>query len=559
MPRFTKPSPHQRHRPTQPRSLPATDFFGLLPAELLHVVVHHLRRDRLGNETIPGHVSEACGWRLLGHRFKAASVQTPSDFNGKWSLATFDGPVDGQSVTAIHGFSGGKRFTPFDRDEADNKGSYNRNKLYLVRQASTGEVKALTSRLKGALVSDQRLCEELCLQGLTQVLSGHNSSHDQRLPWFDKMRAGGKISMTAKKAEDNLYSRSVDGHYLVCDHHSDEYQPTPKFIMSLNEEDVFIGYKPFKHMNKNAIGPTITLVPTHLRKLVAWHVDVPIQLTDGNPGERVNVVRTAKDEANGGLSPLSVVLGYYDTPRVAECKSHKGKWLSALNHHPNHAESMDKPTRTDPERGIHHRADMAQCSASTEAFAAKMNAAGAIVVHRNHEEAYDHDRRVAAFKRGGPLATTVANPRSSAMAARKRMKPQIKAENLTFNSGRLFAHTQPAESREAEDNGEVDDQYASALAEGESDGEHTDDEDYKAKTTFKPAPAPAPAPPATKPKSKPKSKPAPAPASKKSTETAVRLRNLVVLSSDDEDEEPEPAVSSFKSRATRMINDLFDM
>ena len=551
MPRFTKP-----------RSLPATDFFGMLPAELLHVVVHHMRRDRLGNETIPGHVAEAYTWRSLGHRFKKASVETTSDFDGTWKMATFDGS-DGQSFTALQKFTGGKRFSPLHRDEADNKGSYNSTKLYIVRQASTGELKALTSRLNAPSSSNvvvKSRYHELCLQGLTQVLSGHNACFDQRLLWFDKVMTGDKISMTAKKAEDNLYSQSVDGHYLEHGiHYSNTYQAQPTFTSSFNDEDVFIGYKPFKHMNKNAIGPTITLVPTHHRERVACHIDVPIQLTDGNPGERINVVRTAEDEANGGLSPLSVVLGYYDTPLVAECTSHKGKWLFALNHHPNHAEIMDKPTRTDPERGMRHRADMAQCSASTEAFAAKMNAAGAIVVHRNREEAYDHDRRVAAFKRGGPLATTVANPRSSAMAARKRMKPQIKAENLTFNSGRLFAHTQPSESREAEDNGEVDDQYASALAEGESDGEHTDDEDYKAKTTFKPAPAPAPAPPATKPKSKPKSKPAPAPASKKTTETAVRLRNLVVLSSDDEDEEPDPAVSSFKSRATRMINDLFDM
>ena len=295
--------------------MPTADFFGLLPPELLHVVVHHLRRDRLGNETIPGHVAEAYAWRSLGKRFKTASMTTPSEFDGHWLDGTLEGPASGQSFTALHKFKGGKRFTPLRKaeaeGEAEGKGDANCTKLYIVRKATTGELKALTSRFIVTSPSQvKNRYHELCLQGLTQVLSGHNESFDQRLLWFDKMMAGDKAFMSAKKAEDNLYSQSVDGHYLTHDnYYSNDYQERPQFTSSLSGEDVFVGYKPHKHANKSAIGPTITLVPTHLRENGTWHIDVPIRLTDGFPGEPVNVVRTADDEAQGVLSPLSAVLG----------------------------------------------------------------------------------------------------------------------------------------------------------------------------------------------------------------------------------------------------------
>ena len=83
----------------------------MLPVELLNVIVDYVRRDDVGNETVPGHVS---GAQLRGAAkfLRDTSDALTSEFDGDWYYQTYEhGFVNDYKFTAINSFKGGKRFT----------------------------------------------------------------------------------------------------------------------------------------------------------------------------------------------------------------------------------------------------------------------------------------------------------------------------------------------------------------------------------------------------------------------------------------------------------------
>ena len=502
-----------------------------------------MRKDRLGNETVPGHVA---GAQLRGtcKELRDDSDALPSEFDGEWYCREYVPSVGDGTWTAINSFKGGKRFSPRDNDpEVTNK-----RQLYLVRKPSTGALKAIaTWAINGTHMAIKMRYFTLSLRGLAEMHSSHNAEFDNRLRYFDEVTSGKEMRVPAAEAIRSLEHQSVDGCHL---------SPTgfgpcgAAVVYSATDSHVFTAYKVDRVEPPSGTGAVKhVLSPTILMRTSMYGHDpfmliyVPVDLDDGLPGEPVNVYRTAADQERGTLSPLSVVFGYYEDPLVAECR-HMGRhepiaktWLTSIYRVP---AGLDQPTKSDPAAGLRERANRALLSVELEENAdvpVTHNARGQIVVRRcrTPAEEAERERRVTLFKRGGPAAA-VARSRASAKDARAKMKPQIAEDNVTFNSGRLFAHTQPWESKEAEANGEVDAQYATARAEGETEEEYEDDDlDYVPKRKSEEEPEPK--------------------APKMNHHHLATLRSLMVVS-DDEEDEPTVAEESLQAKGERLLGGL---
>jgi len=539
--------------PRRTRTAP-TSPFRMLPVELLNVIVDYVRRDDVGNETVPGHVS---GAQLRGAAkfLRDTSDALTSEFDGDWYYQTYEhGFVNDYKFTAINSFKGGKRFTELPTAPVENDSK----QLYIVRKPSTGAVKALMTHIGPGQEVPQHMDVkprdlELSLKGLAQMLSSHNAEIDKRLLHFDEVTMGKKeVRVANANIHKTLEEQSVNGFKLV----SNEYQGHAPFTGRIIAEDVMFGYTVVRQISATGtVKHTLSARLGMMERRILFHGsrhshDVPIDLKDNQPGEPINVRRTAPDQKRGTLSPLTVVFGYYDKPLVAECRHARrfapepARWLISLYRIPASV-VQEKPTWANPSAGLRTRAQCAILSVdpAIEITVCSDNGGGEIVVRRSRtpaEEA-EHERRVSLYKRGGPAAA-VARPRASAEHARAKMKPLIAEDNVTFNSGRKFAHTQPWDERVEEEAGKwVDDQYATARAEGESagDDEDEDDAEYVPKRKL----------------DLPPSKPPP---------DVNRLRRFVVISDDDDEEEEEeeapapPPPSAFRASGMRVLDAIFD-
>ncbi len=521
-----------------------TDLLRLLPNELLNGIIDGVRRDIVGNETVPGHVA---GAQLRGAAkfLQEASDALASEFDGDWTYQTYEhGFVNGATFRTINTFKGGKRFTQVSTPEA----GYGNVQLYLVRKPSTGALKAFMGRPTDNEINNgyEHMASKpreyvLSLKGLAQVLSTHNAEFDMRLMHVDEVSCGKEVRIRSTELDTPLKRQSVNGWLLV----SDEYQCRPPYTGRIIEEDIMVGYKVEMVQNpagvhgiKHVLTPTITFLP---KTTSARTAHVPLELDDGQPGEPVNVRRTALERRkNSRVSPLSVVFGYHHAPLEAECRHARlheepTRWLTSLYRIPAKA-AHEKPTWSNPSAGLRTRAMCALLSVEQDIVITERTANGQIVVRRCPTEAEEaeRERRVALAKSGGPAAA-VTRPRASAEDARDKMKPQIAELKVTYNSGRLHRRVQPWKSRQGEEDGDwVDDQYATALAEGESkDDDDTDDEDYMPKAKMK------------------KTEPAP---------NVSALRQFVMISDDEDDEAPAPPPPpvGFRAKAMRVLDAVFD-
>ena len=154
---------------------------------LRHILVY-LRRDTLGNETVPSLIYESGVLRRVERRLRRLSRDTPSKFDAQIAY-TRDGVLP-------RSFTGGVScstafFMIRDRRFEDPVESLGRNpELFLMREPRTGRVWAV---LRNETVDDGRADEVgfvLSLKHMVQLLSGHNADYLTRLDRFDNTVAG---------------------------------------------------------------------------------------------------------------------------------------------------------------------------------------------------------------------------------------------------------------------------------------------------------------------------------------------------------------------------------
>lgn len=521
MPRFTRPTP--------------TNPFAQLPGELVREIVKWTRCDPLGNETIPGHVA-ATQLRGTNRTFRDENNKVPSELDGGWEIQSFDNEFNTNcTFDAISHFHGGKRVSAL-LEEHDGCNL----QLFIVRDPSTGAIKALTMRED---VNNGDPCEryhEIDLKGLAQTLSFHNADFEKRLRFCDEVVMGKDIRVKSRDIASTLWRQSVDAEILMADYGT----PTKRAAGRTNQNDFYVSFKTTlraaragQEFNRYSYDPTIVLqvqTPPHL-----WRVEVPVDASGDEWHSKVySPKRTKADEERKTLTPLSILLGYYDTARVAECRNPTGRWLTSLYRIGTDSELIDTPTWANPSAGLRTRAEQAlkQAGEEDQLAAAFAQSEGRLILYHRHTND-EHERRLALHKRGGPVAA-VACPRASAKKARAQMKPMIKMQTAQYRSGRLpfKMHEDP----DMETRGILDDRFATEDAEGEDrEEEEEEDADYVPKRTRTPSPVVF---------------------NKKQNVEA--LRRLVVVSDDDEDDEEAPApdpLRAYKSEAVKMLGGLWDL
>ena len=171
--------------------------FDLLDDDAMSSVLDRVRRDRLGNETLPGHVCEAKSWRLLGKQFLASSIRYPSEFNGSITKSTTHHGTEGYIDT----FSGGKRYTRIPTPEPQVVAAVSDHcegqlQLHIVRHPPTGRIFAITSFANAeghnAHMDSKQRRHLIPLPELARKLSGHTAQFEERLNLFDKIAVFGQ-------------------------------------------------------------------------------------------------------------------------------------------------------------------------------------------------------------------------------------------------------------------------------------------------------------------------------------------------------------------------------
>jgi hypothetical protein len=478
--------------------------FDLLDEDAIGSVLDHVRRDRLGNETIPGHVCEATSWRLLGKRYLATSIRHPSEFNG---TITFDSDFD----FTVDQFHGGRRYTRILTTEQSSVDD-DEMQLHIVRHPPTGQIFAITSGPSdhNALTDHKYLMYVIPLAELARKLSGHNAEFSERLNLFDKIAVFGQTHRVSKTEADSSSRQTIKAAW----HDEDAiYYPNRRTA----PETIAIDFNVETTPGRNTMGPTIRLTGW-------WTALIPPQLDDVQPGETLTVVRTEEDAKRKSISALSIGLGYYDSARIAEC----GGWLVSLWRDKLAAPALlDSPTRHDPAQGLRHRGELAIAQATKERREAMEKFKRALVAYEDPSAAStSEDRRQRSIVlHNGPSAAIVNDPRKCATQTAKSIKNNVKDINQTHSSGRKHAITQPWDSREDEaTTGLVDAQYANPL-DPESSSDDEDEEDL----TYVPDASDALPSDVLPPNVLPMDR----------IQRAILMRQMVVIDSDEDDDEDD--------------------
>ena len=402
----------------------------LLEDDLLRTILHFLRLDRLGNETVPSLLFENRVWRRLAQRFLGLSRDTPSRFDAAIAFTERMLPCM---------FGGGIRCSQLTGNTTAGR------HLFLARDRPTGRVYALLTELlhdtnqreyatTGALTMHE-VCIVLSMAHLVQLLSGQNADYETRLDHFDALVAGRKVHMpiSDSMAEGQ---QSVSGEIVP---------PRPRGDMK-RHVDVFMRWEKIERY------PAATV--TYLNKL---HLEIP-GLEISSPAllttmETVNVSETPQ------LPPISALLGFYEHPKVAEC----GGMQVGIHTHglPKQLMPNFKSNDTEP----YYRALGKAALDRAQRLEAERTA---MVLH-------------GAQSANGPSGVPVRRPRSAAIEAKTTMGRVISVENDLLSSGRLTVTRQMSDddSREAEADGLVDDQYAGPGEEDEDDLLYDSDGEYR--------------------------------------------------------------------------------
>lgn len=425
----------------------------MLDLDLIGLILMQVRCDRMGNQTIPGLVFEARTWRRVSRYFLDTSRCTPS---------LYDAVVYYES-TGMHirpfKFMGGVLCSELqksvlqcrsDDDVLDDGFLQKGRHMFMLRDAHTGRVWAmLTQSMSDIEVKargEMRSVEiNLKISHLVQLLSGQNADFTTRLDHMDRIVAGLSANQALSTAIDD--QQSILGETILSRYNCAD----DRFTNVAGIMDVYVGWgaeKQFqwKRSIKEGMGPSIQI--------------------SINDGEVTRLLRTSKawnieNAVSPCLSPVSVMLGFYDDAKVVECDGIQ----VGIHTHGLPKELMPRLKANDPERHLRilgiAALDRAQ-RVETETSA---------VVVRSSRNAMQT----------GPSATPSRRPRDAAIAARSGIRAGVKADNDTLSTGRFKVVRQMAdeESRASEASGYIDDQYAGFGEEKQEPVMYDSDGEYK--------------------------------------------------------------------------------
>jgi len=309
-------------------------------SEVLGEVLGRYRLDHRGNVTVPALRHECVNWRLVSRAFLQVSRETPTPYD------------------ALVDFAPGVPYVPRSFRVGGGVAFGVARRVWMLRVAYTGEVMVVTTTpTTSASASDdtKRAVEKRwATYDLLRIIGGQSADCNTRLPELASVIAGDDVPIMAYSVRVHVKKdRPTISHvHCGCPVHTWELcEFNNQIYRSLDYLAHGVQRGPKQPNGRYTYSKTPTLAfcksdTNYTRDYEHIVVAEPIASVDSKrvPGN-VLVQPYRRARRDRGIHPLTIALGYYEAPDIAEC----GGWVVSLLNHglvdPNILDDIDASNR----------------------------------------------------------------------------------------------------------------------------------------------------------------------------------------------------------------------
>ena len=310
---------------TQPPPDPNAGYGDLAPiSEVLGEVLCRYRRDHRGNVTVPGLRHESVNWRRVSKAFLQVSRETPTPYD------------------ALVDFAPGVPYVPRGFRVGGGVAFGVKRRVWMLRVAYTGEVMVVTTTTtSSASASDdtKRVVENRwTMRALVRSIGGQNANFSTRLYQLESVIAGEDVPLMANSVRVHVKKDRPSITHVNCGCSVGTSQ-LGEFNNQIYRGFDYIAFGvqrgPKQANGRYVYSKTSTLAfckadTDHTRAYEHLVVAEPIASVDSKRVHGNLLVHSYRHaRRDRGIHPLTIALGYYEAPDIAEC----GGWIvSLLNH-----------------------------------------------------------------------------------------------------------------------------------------------------------------------------------------------------------------------------------
>ena len=323
----------------QPPPDPNAGLGDLAPiSEVLGEVLSRYRLDHRGNVNVPALWHECVNWRLVSKAFLQVSRETPTPYD------------------ALVDFAPGVPYVPRSFRVGGGVAFGVARRVWMLRVAYTGEVIVVTTKAGASDDTERAVEKRWATYDLLRVLGGQSADFNTRLPELASVIAGDDVPIMAYSVRSHVKKdRPTISHvHCGCSVHTWELcESNNQICRSLDYLAHGVQRGPKQPNGRYIYAKTPTLAfcksdTNYTRDYDHIVVAEPIASVDSKrvPGN-VLVQPYRRARRDRGIHPLTIALGYYEAPDIAQC----GDWIvSLLNHgleNANVFEDIDASNRED--------------------------------------------------------------------------------------------------------------------------------------------------------------------------------------------------------------------
>jgi len=291
-------------------------------SEVLGEVLGRYRLDHRGNVTVPALRHECVSWRLVSKALLQVSRETPTPYD------------------ALVDFAPGVPYVPRSFRVGGGVAFGVARRVWMLRVAYTGEVMVVTTTSSASASDDtERAVEKRwAMRHLVRSIGGQNANFLTRLPELARVIAGDEVPLMAYSVRVHVKKDQPSISHVHCGspvHTSELCEFNNQIYGGLDYVAFGVERGPKRSNGRYTYSKTSTLAfckadTDHTRNYEHIVVAEPIASVDSKrvPGN-VLVQPYRRARRDRGIHPLTIALGYYEAPDIAQC----GDWIvSLLNH-----------------------------------------------------------------------------------------------------------------------------------------------------------------------------------------------------------------------------------
>ena len=291
-------------------------------SEVLGEVLGRYRLDHRGNVTVPALRHECVNWRLVSKAFLQVSRETPTPYD------------------ALVDFAPGVPYVPRSFRVGGGVAFGIARRVWMLRVAYTGEVMVVTTTKASASDDTERVVQKRWrMWELVCSIGGQNADFSTRLPELASVIAGDDVPLMAYSVRSHVKKGQPSISHVHCG-------------VKVSTAGLRVFNQQIERSNRDYVASGVQRGPKQANGRYVYsktssiafcrsdihydrpydHIVVaePIASVDSKrvPGN-VLVQPYRRARRDRGIHPLTIALGYYEAPDIAQC----GGWIvSLLNH-----------------------------------------------------------------------------------------------------------------------------------------------------------------------------------------------------------------------------------